>query len=75
MADNEMWWAGLTDADRDMFLEYRDSDQLPANVVTRLAQTGQIVVGIRWVDSESDYTFTMPGDLADFLDTKVTERV
>lgn len=60
------WWDGLDQADRDLFLSHRDDPQLPAEVVKRLVETDQLVVGAKW-EADPGYTFYWPADIHKLL--------
>lgn len=69
----EAWWENLSEDDRALFLEQRDAYPLPANVVTRLRATRQIIVGGKWGDQEG-YDFMWPSHLQQFLADKAASK-
>lgn len=67
------WWQSLSEEDRNLFLAHRDSGPLPADVVRRFVDSGQMIAGAKWVGSGDGYAFHWPADIADLLDEEAGE--
>ncbi|MER7331792.1 MULTISPECIES: hypothetical protein [unclassified Micromonospora] len=74
MTDVNVWWDGLSDDDRNLFLQHRATSPLPAEVVTRAAATGQPTAGAAWVSSQRGATFEWPSWVREFLEKKAAEQ-
>ncbi|MEH0986252.1 hypothetical protein [Micromonospora sp. CPCC 205556] len=73
MTNLNAWWESLPEGDRDLFIEHVDTAPLPAEVVERFTDSGQLIAGTRWVESDDGYTFHWPSWVREFLVEKTKQ--